>query len=396
MLVKPVPSDRRSYLQQAQLAPRHKNLRRIISLLWVIVFALSLAFCYFASSFCITLILASFFSILIDPVVSFLGRVRIPRSVSAACLIGLGLVRTVFLAYASYNRVATVVDSFPTYAERIRGMVRPLNEKINKVQESAGTLNPEGPAKKVTEVKIRQASEWPSYLVRGFGSVSGTILILGVLPFLMFFMLIRKEKWYQNVAQLLGPQVDAAEFANRLAQMIRRFAIGNLAVGALLSVLTITILLGLKIQGAVLLGIISGMLNLIPYVGFVLAALVPLAAGFLQAAPISSLLIIGIAISAFHLVATNFLIPRFIGPRINVGAGAATAGILFWGWLWGVIGILLAIPLTGLVKLIADCHPSLLPLSNMLGESAFIERSENEQSGERRVDQAAVSAPTES
>jgi predicted PurR-regulated permease PerM len=251
------------------------------------------------------------------------------------------------------------------------------------------------PAKKVTEVKIRQASEWPSYLVRGFGSVSGTILILGVLPFLMFFMLIRKEKWYQNVAQLLGPQVDAAEFANRLAQMIRRFAIGNLAVGALLSVLTITILLGLKIQGAVLLGIISGMLNLIPYVGFVLAALVPLAAGFLQAAPISSLLIIGIAISAFHLVATNFLIPRFIGPRINVGPVAATAGILFWGWLWGVMGILLAIPLTGLVKLIADCHPSLLPLSNMLGESAFIERAENEQNNELRVDPAPATTPTE-
>jgi predicted PurR-regulated permease PerM len=382
-------------LQQTEAAPRHENLRRIISLLWVVVFALSLAFCYFASSFCITLILASFLSILIDPVISFLERLRIPRSVSAACLIGLGLIGMVLLTYASYNRFANVVDSFPTYADRIRGMVRPLNEKISKVQESAGSLNPDVPAKKVTEVKIRQASEWPSYLVRGFGSVSGTILILGVLPFLMFFMLIRKEKWYQTVAQLLGPQVDAAEFANRLAQMIRRFAIGNLAVGALLSVLTITILLGLKIQGAVPLGIISGMLNLIPYVGFVLAALVPLAAGFLQSAPISSLLIIGIAVSAFHLVATNFLIPRFIGPRINVGPVAATAGILFWGWLWGVMGILLAIPLTGLIKLIADCHPSLLPLSNMLGESAFIERGENEQNNELRVDPAPVTTPTE-
>jgi predicted PurR-regulated permease PerM len=383
-------------LQQTEAAPRHENLRRIISLLWVIVFALSLAFCYFASSFCITLILASFLSILIDPVISFLERLRIPRSVSAACLIGLGLIGMILLTYASYNRFANVVDSFPAYAERIRGMVRPLNEKISKVQESAGSLNPDVPAKKVTEVKIRQASEWPSYLVRGFGSVSGTILILGVLPFLMFFMLIRKEKWYQNVAQLLGPQVDAAEFANRLAQMIRRFAIGNLAVGALLSVLTITILFGLKIQGAVLLGIISGMLNLIPYVGFVLAALVPLAAGFLQSAPISSLLIIGIAVSAFHLVATNFLIPRFIGPRINVGPVAATAGILFWGWLWGVMGILLAIPLTGLIKLIADCHPSLLPLSNMLGESAFIERGENEQNNELRVDPSPATTPSES
>jgi predicted PurR-regulated permease PerM len=58
-----------------------------------------------------------------------------------------------------------------------------------------------------------------------------------------------------------------------------------------------------------------------------------------------------------------------VGSRINIGPVAATAGILFWGWLWGVVGVILAIPLTGTVKLIADCHPSLKYLSNMLGES---------------------------
>jgi predicted PurR-regulated permease PerM len=375
--------------------PRNQKLRRIISLLWVIVFALALAFCYFASSFCITLILASFLSILIDPVISFLERWHIPRSVSAALLIGLSLVSILFLTYVSYNRLSTIADSLPAYAARIRGMVRPLNDKITKVQESAGSLSPEVPAKKVPEVKIRQASEWPSYLATGFGSVSGTILILGVLPFLMFFMLIRKEKWYQTVAQLLGPRLDAAEFANRLAQMVRRFAVGNLGIGALLSVLTIGILFALKIQGAGILGLVSGMLNLIPYVGFVFAAAVPLFAAFLQSAPVSSLVIIGIAITAFHLISANFLIPRFIGPRINIGPVAATAGILFWGWLWGVMGILLAIPLTGLVKLIADCHPSLITLSNMLGESEFMKRGANEETNELRVESPpAAVAPT--
>ena len=207
--------------QPSEVALRNHRLLRITSLLWVIVFALALAFCYFASSFCITLILASFLSILIDPLISFLERWHVPRSVSAALLIGFSLVGIVLLTYASYNRLSTIADSLPSYAAHIRGIVRPLNEKITKVEESAGSLSPETPAKKIPEVKVRPPSAWPSYLASGFGSVSEMVLILGVLPFLMFFMLIRKEKWYQTVAQLLGPRLDAAEFANRLAQMIR-------------------------------------------------------------------------------------------------------------------------------------------------------------------------------
>ena len=380
--------------QPSEVALRNHRLLRITSLLWVIVFALALAFCYFASSFCITLILASFLSILIDPLISFLERWHVPRSVSAALLIGFSLVGIVLLTYASYNRLSTIADSLPSYAAHIRGIVRPLNEKITKVEESAGSLSPETPAKKIPEVKVRPPSAWPSYLASGFGSVSEMVLILGVLPFLMFFMLIRKEKWYQTVAQLLGPRLDAAEFANRLAQMIRRFAIGNLAIGALLSVLTIGILFSLKIQGAGILGLASGLLNLIPYVGFVFAAAVPLVAAFLQSASVSSLIIIGVAITAFHLISANFLIPRFIGPRINVGPVAATAGILFWGWLWGVMGILLAIPLTGLVKLIADCHPSLIAVSNMLGESEFMKRGANEETNELRLEAPPSDAAT--
>jgi hypothetical protein len=63
------------------------------------------------------------------------------------------------------------------------------------------------------------------------------------------------------------------------------------------------------------------------------------------------------------------MIPKIIGSRVSIGPVAATAGILFWGWLWGLIGILLAVPLTALVKIVADCHPSLIHISNLLAES---------------------------
>jgi predicted PurR-regulated permease PerM len=113
-------------------------------------------------------------------------------------------------------------------------------------------------------------------------------------------------------------------------------------------------------------------LNIIPFLGAVLAAVVPMAAAILQFSPLPVIGAIGVVVVALHIVVANFLVPRFIGSRINVGPVAAIAGILFWGWLWGTMGVLLAVPLTGAVKLIADSHPhpTLKRLSEMLGASA--------------------------
>jgi predicted PurR-regulated permease PerM len=355
---------------------RSQIFQRIASLLWVIVVALVITFCYFASSFCITLVLASFLSILVDPIVTFFEKWKIPRPLSSALLIIIGMLAIVFLGYSSYNRFTVFVGKFPAYADRVRNIVKPLNTQIAKLEDTAGKLNPET-GKRVAEVKLKETPAWPSYLVRGFGSASNGIVILGVVPFLLFFLLIRKEKWYQNLVQILGPNNDPENFSAKLAEMVRRFALGNFAVGVVVAAATAGVLFGLKIQGAIILGVISGFLNLIPFLGVLLAVLVPMAVGLVQGSPVSTLLIIAGAVVALHIVTLNFIIPRMIGSRINIGPVAATAGILFWGWLWGVVGVLLAIPLTGTVKMIADCHPSLKNLSDILGEtpSSTIEES---------------------
>jgi predicted PurR-regulated permease PerM len=123
----------------------------------------------------------------------------------------------------------------------------------------------------------------------------------------MFFMLTRKEKWYQTMAQVVGPRTDPAEFSNRLASMVRRFMLGNLLAGTLM--VTVALLLVLRIQGALALGVVSGFLNLIPFLGVVLAALIPMAAALVQSTPASTLLIIGFALILIHLLSSNFLSP---------------------------------------------------------------------------------------
>ena len=130
----------------------------------------------------------------------------------------------------------------------------------------------------------------------------------------------------------------------------------------------IGVLAALRMDGATALGIASGFLNLIPFLGVVLASGVPLLAATLQFGSAGPFLIIALTVIALHLLSANVLIPKFIGSRVNIGPVAATVGMLFWSWLWGAIGLLLAVPLTAFVKLVADCHPVLLPISNLLAE----------------------------
>jgi predicted PurR-regulated permease PerM len=344
-------------------------LNRIAWLLSAIVLVLLIAFCFFASSFCITLLLAAFLAILVDPLVTYLERWHVPRPASSGVIIVTGMLFCCFLTYASYNRISDIVESMPQYAERIREVIRPLSQKIAKVQESAGNLNPEAPTKKIAEVKIKEPPSWPSYIIRGVGPVWGAVIIIGVVPFLMFFNLIRKDQMNQRLTSSMGATIDVPQFVGRVTKMVRGFAVGNLVIGSAMAAVTVVVLLALKIQGAVVLGIVSGFLNLIPFLGVVLAVLVPLGAVLIQFNTAGPFAIIFMTVLGLHFISANFLIPKIIGSRVNIGPVAATAGILFWGWLWGLIGILLAVPLTAFVKIVADSHPSLFHISNLLAES---------------------------
>src|SRR2546421_3327712 len=346
-----------------------RPLARVTSLIWVVVIAIILAFAFFASSLCITLLLAAFLAILADPVVMRLERWHFPRTLAAASVVLSGVLVLALVGYASYDRANSFIDSLPQYTTKIRSMMWPFIQRAEKVQESAGRLNPVAPKQKAPVVRVNETPSWPAYLVRGVGSAAGAIIIAAAVPFLMLFMLIRKDHIYWWLSTTFGRSTDVPRFAGLVNQMVRGYVVGNLLVGAILAAATVAVLLGLGMDGAVTVGIASGVLNLIPYLGVILPTAVPLLAATLQFSTAAPFLIITVAVVCLHLIAANLLTPKLIGSRVNVDPVAATVGMLFWGWLWGAVGLLMAVPLTALVKLVADCHPSLIHISNLLAEN---------------------------
>ena len=341
-------------------------LRRGVRLLGGILVLLIVAFCFFASSICITVILAAFLSILVDPAVHALERLWIPRFFAAGLIVLTGVLTFGFLIYQSYDKLADFSDEFPLYMSRIADAVSPISDKIERMQDSTGKLEHQASPKKVPEVQVRQSTSWASYLVRGVGSVWGAIIIAGVVPFLMFFMLLARDKVFFCLKTISGQKVDVDLFADRLTGMVRSYAAGNLVIGLILSGISILVFWSVGLTPAVTLGLISGALNLIPFLGIMIALLVPLMAGVFQFHSAGPFIMIVVTVLGLHLIAANFLIPRFVGSRLDVGPVAATIGFLFWGWLWGVPGILLAVPLTAFIKLFADSNPSLAHLSTLL------------------------------
>jgi predicted PurR-regulated permease PerM len=342
-------------------------LSRITILLFILVVGLLSVFGYYASSICITVILAGFLSILFDPVVVLLEKLHLPRSVAAAGIVFAGMSLVGLLGYVLYGKAMTFAEELPVYASKVQQTVEPISKKIQSFQQSAGNLaNDVHATKKVPEVRLQESPTWPAYLVRGVGSVWGALIIAGVVPFLTFFMLCTKDQMAIRMDGLFGSRIDSARFITNLNQMIRGFVAGNLIVGSVMAVATTLVLWRVGIKGAIPLGIASGLLNLLPFLGLIAALALPLAAALLQFNTPGPFIVIVLTILFLHVVSANLLIPKFIATRVSIGPVAATVGILFWGWLWGVMGLLLAVPLTAFIKLVADLHPSLCHLSNML------------------------------
>jgi predicted PurR-regulated permease PerM len=365
------PEYRRSRFVRggASLPKSARRQSQIVFLLGIIAVALLVAFCFFASSICITVLLASLLAIVIDPAITYLQKWHIPRMLSAATvivavtgLLGAG-------TYVSYKRVAGVVDDMPEYAKRIGEVIAPVTKQLQKVQDSAGKLNADLPTKKVPEVKLHSAyPDWTTYVIRGVGPVSGVVIIVGVVPFLMFFLLIQKERLLQKLKVVCGEDTDITGLARNVTVMVRAFVLGNLMIGTLMALATAALLRELHVQGPMPLGAVSGCLNLVPFVGALLAAILPMGAALFQGLPVSKVAIICGSVVTLHLISANLLMPRMIGKRVSISPVAATVGILFWGWLWGVIGVLLAVPLTALVKIVAEAHPAWSKLAELLAE----------------------------
>jgi predicted PurR-regulated permease PerM len=334
----------------------------------VIAAAIVFAVLYFASDVVITLLFAALLAYFLDPVVWVLERIHVPRALGALVVLLAVGASLAGLGYLVSLRATQFLADWPRYSAALRGVTTVFDRQVATLEKEVESIAPPAergrPAPRVTEPP--PVREW---LVRGAGSLYPVLVMAAFEPFLIFFMLTAKPRiWKATVELFPDEQQERVRAAlDQVSVMLRSFVAGNALVAGILMLASWGFFAALGLKFPFLLGCVSGLLNLVPYLGTLLAWIPPFLIGLAQWTTIGPYLIVASVLTGLHIVGMNVLMPAIVGRRVHLNALAVTVALLFWGWLWGAVGLILAIPVTATVKVICDHSEGWEPVGRWLG-----------------------------
>ncbi len=345
--------------------------RRILHIqaaaLVILASAAVLSLIYVAKLILVVVLISILLSFVLAPLVDLMVRFQIPRAVGALVAVMLLVGALGAASYVSYSRALDFMHEVPKYKAKIQAMGAKIREQAQQIQQTEDTvLSDEQDQKTVT---VRQSSSWTDLVSRNANSVSELMLALTFIPFLVFFMLSWQDHVRSATVMLFSMENRNSAYVmlGLIARMIRSFIVGNFIIGVFISACSIAVFGAIGLPYFYFLGAISGFLSLIPYLGVLLALLPPLIADLGHLSTVTASLIV-LTVLGLHLIAMNVLYPKILGKRLQLNPLAVTLSLLFWGWLWGAMGLILAVPITGAAKVICDHIERLRPYGAWLGE----------------------------
>ena len=348
--------------EEVKITARSNPSQRIIAL--GIVFA----FLYVASNIVMTLLLAVILAYFLDPVVGFLERMRIPRAVGALLVLLAVTAMFIGLGYLVVDRAEQFLSDWPRYSAILRHATTAFDRQLSTVEKQVEAIAPAPEKGRVTArtVEPPPVREW---LVQGVGSLYSILLVATFVPFLVFFMLATKRRIWKATMELFPDehQDRVKKGLEEVSSMLRSFVAGNVLVALILVLSSWAFFLAIHLDYPFLTGNVSGVLNLVPYLGAVLAWIPPFMIGMAQWSAAGPYIGVAAVLTLLHIIGLNVLMPAIVGRRVHLNALAVTIALLFWGWLWGAIGLILAIPITATIKVICDHTDGWEPFGHWLG-----------------------------
>ena len=328
--------------------------------------ALVVMFAYYGESVLAVLFFAVLLSFMLSPVVQALEYLHLPRALAALISVVVLLAVLYGISAASYNQAIIFADNVPKYSQKIRSILQPFRQEAEKLEKTSEVVSdPEAS----NVVPVRQVQSWSEVLTHGAGTLTDILLAASFIPFLAYFLLTWQSHARSATVMLFPLHYRHTAFVTLglIGKMLQSFIVGNLLIGLLISGVSVAIFGLLHVPFFYFIGFLSGFLSLVPYLGIVLAMVPPILVGLGQLEP-GELLLVVFCVVGLHLFALNVLYPKLLGSRLKINPLAVTLALLFWGAVWGAIGLVLAIPITGAIKIVCDHVESMKPYADWLGE----------------------------
>jgi len=341
---------------------------------------------HWAAAVVIPVLLGMMCSYALTPLVNRMHAWRIPRAAGAAMLllaIAGGAGSTV---YALGDDATAMVESLPDAARKLQRAMRSARGQpegpIAKVQRAAAKLEQAAEvtaaaAPPVTSQGVpRVQVEPPRFSIKAY-LWSGTLGLVGlvgqalVVLFITFFLLVSGDNFRRKMVRIAGPRLSqkkiTVQVLDEINTQIQRYLQVQIFTSLLVGLLTWLALLAFGMENAAVWGIVAALLNFIPYVGSMVTAGALALAGFLQFGTLGMALAIGGVSLAINTLEGNLLTPWLTGRAARMSPLVIFVGVLAFGWLWGLWGLLLGAPLLMATKVVCDHLDGLKPIGELLG-----------------------------
>ena len=321
---------------------------------------------YVGQGIIIPLIFATILSILLNPLVNFLTRKGVNRvlSIFLALLIALMLASALF--YFLGSQASLFSESFPMIKKKLAMLVKEgtqwystnFNTSPKKINAWLAKLQSEGLSN--SNVLIGQTLD----------TLSGLLVVIFLLPVYIFMILFYKPLLLDFIGQLFSRNQHSTvvEVLAETKSLIQNYLIGLLIEASIVAALNSIALFALGIEYAILIGVLGALLNMIPYVGGLVAIALPLIIALATKPPIYLALVIG-AYILVQFIDNNVIVPRIVASKVKINALTSIVVVLVGGLLWGVPGMFLSLPLTAIIKVIFDRTNDLKPFGFLLGDN---------------------------
>ena len=338
-----------------------------------------------ASAVFIPLLLGLMFSYALSPAVDRLQRWHIPRALGAALLLIAILGGSGWMAYSLSDDATALVESLPEAAQRLRQSVRAKSgaregaiEKMQKaatqIEQAAEESGSAAPAtgKGVTRVEIiRPRFNIKDYLWSSTLGLSGFIGQALVVCLITYFVLASGDSFRRKMVKIAGPRFSRKKITiqalDEITEQIQRYLMVLIFTCVLVGVATWLALLLIGLEHAAVWGVAAAVLNLVPYIGSIVISGGVTLVGFLQFGTLDMALLVGGASLAIHTISGYLLTPWLTSRAGRMSPVAIFVGVLALGWLWGIWGLLLGVPLLTAIKAVCDRVDDLKPIGELLG-----------------------------
>jgi predicted PurR-regulated permease PerM len=346
-----------------------------------LVFALS-----WAQKFLVPLLLGIVIAYTLNPLVVWLEAIKIPR-VAGTVIIMVSVIGALVLGtYSLRGEMQTILEQLPeaaakvsTAIERVRigqpGSMQKIQNAATEVEQATtqaagGSVASRQPATHV--VVDPPPFKFGSYLWQGSLGALGAMVQAAMVVFLVFFLLLGGDRFKRKLMQLTGPSLSNKKITVHILDdingSIQKYMLMLLTTNVLVALLTWSAFRWIGLENAGAWAVAAGLLHIVPYLGPGVTAAATGMAAFMQFESFSTALLVAGASIAIATVVGIFVTTWMTGRIARMNSAAVFISLLFWGWLWGVWGMLLSVPIIVIVKVISQHVEQLHPMGELLGD----------------------------